>query len=452
MADVSQVRYTPGCWVAVAGRRIWLLAEVDSTAPVIQLWWELASSGCSADDLLGAIVHEGFRTVGNFAIVHPDGDTARIIVRGRAGAEVMPESGERMEITGAGVATWLDTSVSEPLVSVRLVTGEPSAGTPSLPVSEGVVLASVLTIGAPTEPAGPILRPEAESEPVLAPRPAPTPEQRPASVPESLPPPAPEPVAIVAEPVEDAPGPEFDHLFGATQHAVPEPEPTAPQPLPPLRVGAHTLPAAAVEEAGIITDLPWAALSTQPGSTQAVPTRSEPTRPGKPTPDIAMTVHRQQPRPSADTPTVLAIRCPAGHLNPEDGRVCRVCGAAVAAQEARSVARPVLGALRLSTGDKIMLDRGVIMGREPQPPNGDDRAWHRVKLPSPGNDISRNHVEVRLEDWQVYVSDLGSTNGTEVTVPDMASSPLQPNEPVSIEPGTVVNLAREISFTFEVTA
>jgi pSer/pThr/pTyr-binding forkhead associated (FHA) protein len=107
----------------------------------------------------------------------------------------------------------------------------------------------------------------------------------------------------------------------------------------------------------------------------------------------------------------------------------------------------------MSTGDLVTLDRGVVLGRSPDA----DRLVHGerphvVKLPSPGQDISRTHLEVSLEDWHVLVTDLNSTNGTLITRPGQEPERLRPDQPTMIEPGTVVSLADELSFTFEATA
>ena len=120
----------------------------------------------------------------------------------------------------------------------------------------------------------------------------------------------------------------------------------------------------------------------------------------------------------------------------------------------RSAARPALGVLRLSTGDVVSLDRGVLLGRAPKvnvDPTGPQRP-HVLRLASPDNDISRNHAEVLLAGRQVIVRDLGSTNGTTVALPGQEPIRLRPNDQQVIEPGTVVTLADEISLTYEVEA
>jgi hypothetical protein len=94
------------------------------------------------------------------------------------------------------------------------------------------------------------------------------------------------------------------------------------------------------------------------------------------------------------------------------------------------------------------------MGRAPEAPANGNAATqpHVVKLASPENDISRNHLEIRLDGWHVLVVDLDSVNGTVVTLPGQAPQRLRPNNGVAIEPGTLVTLADEISFVYEVIA
>ena len=113
--------------------------------------------------------------------------------------------------------------------------------------------------------------------------------------------------------------------------------------------------------------------------------------------------------------------------------------------------RPPLGVLRLSTGDVVTLDRSVLLGRAPKLGDGlaaHDRP-HVVKVPSPERDVSRNHVEVILEGWHVLIRDLGTTNGTTVTLPGESPVRLRANDQQVLEPGSVVSMADEVSFTFE---
>ncbi len=152
-------------------------------------------------------------------------------------------------------------------------------------------------------------------------------------------------------------------------------------------------------------------------------------------------------------PAVHAVHCPEGHPNPAHADVCRVCGASVATQMPITLPRPVLGVLRFSTGDLITLDRGVLIGHAPSKARsqGDDRP-HVLKIPSPDQDISRDHAEISLADWHVLVTDLNSTNGTVVTRPGREPERLRPDQATQIEPGTVVTLADIVTFTYEATS
>jgi pSer/pThr/pTyr-binding forkhead associated (FHA) protein len=109
--------------------------------------------------------------------------------------------------------------------------------------------------------------------------------------------------------------------------------------------------------------------------------------------------------------------------------------------------------LRLSLGDVIALDRGVVMGRSPRTDfaglDGEERP-HVVKLPSADGDISRTHLRITLDGWHVLVTDLNSTNGTLLTLPGHEPQQLRPGEPVPMQPGSVVMLAEGIDFRYEV--
>jgi hypothetical protein len=156
--------------------------------------------------------------------------------------------------------------------------------------------------------------------------------------------------------------------------------------------------------------------------------------------------------PDRIAPVIPALLCPSGHVNPPSDTACRRCGAALP-PDTVMVPRPALGVLRLSLGDVITLDRGLVMGRNPRadcPIGSTGERPHVVKLPSGDGDISRTHLQVTLDGWHVLVTDLHSTNGTLVTPPGRPVQQLRPGEPTPIEPGTVVSLAEGIEFRYEV--
>ncbi len=109
------------------------------------------------------------------------------------------------------------------------------------------------------------------------------------------------------------------------------------------------------------------------------------------------------------------------------------------------------GSLRLPTGDRVPLDRTVLLGRAPRVP-ADQSAEsdpHLVRVTSPDNEISRTHVEVRAEGARVLVRDLGSTNGTTLARPGEPPLRLAPGEQQAIEAGTTITLAGRVVIVLE---
>ncbi len=79
--------------------------------------------------------------------------------------------------------------------------------------------------------------------------------------------------------------------------------------------------------------------------------------------------------------------------------------------------RPVLAVLRASDGTTADVDRAVLVGRAPTGDRSTTRAPRLMTVPSPGHDISRTHLEVLPDGWEVVVTDLHSTNGTTLIGP-----------------------------------
>lgn len=152
-------------------------------------------------------------------------------------------------------------------------------------------------------------------------------------------------------------------------------------------------------------------------------------------------------------PMVLAVRCSSGHHNAPHATRCRVCGQDLPTQQPEQTPRPALGVLRLSTGEVVTLDRGVLIGRAPRAgaEAGGAHVPHLVRISSPDNEISRNHVEIVLDGWHVLVRDLGSTNGTTIALPGSSPVRVRPGDQQTIEPGATITLAGQVSMVFEVT-
>jgi hypothetical protein len=148
-------------------------------------------------------------------------------------------------------------------------------------------------------------------------------------------------------------------------------------------------------------------------------------------------------------PTVLAVSCPLGHLTPPISPQCRVCHQRVATQEPRRVDRPPLGGLRLPTGEVVPLDRGVILGRKPAPAEGSTDWPHLVHLPSDHSFVSRRHLQIELDGWDVVARDLDSRGGTTFAPPGRDPERMRPGDAYVLEPGTVLDMAHVYSVRYE---
>jgi hypothetical protein len=149
--------------------------------------------------------------------------------------------------------------------------------------------------------------------------------------------------------------------------------------------------------------------------------------------------------------TVLAVYCPKGHVTPAYTPTCRVCHTMVPPQDPQRIPRPLLGGLRLPTGELVPLDRGVIFGRRPAPV-ADSHDWpHLVHLPQDSTYISRMHLQIELDGWLVLARDLGSRGGTTLRIPGRLPQRIRANERYALEPGHALDLADVYEITYEVT-
>ncbi|HRE02157.1 MAG TPA: FHA domain-containing protein, partial [Ilumatobacteraceae bacterium] len=153
--------------------------------------------------------------------------------------------------------------------------------------------------------------------------------------------------------------------------------------------------------------------------------------------------------PSLGGPSVQAVLCPNRHGNPTHLAVCRECGLALSGPPVL-IARPPLGVLVLSTGERVTLDRPAILGRNPKLEGRVPSELPQVIKLEAGANLSRSHAMVRLEGWQVLIEDLNSQNGTVVVTPGQSPRRLRAGEPALLEPGTVVDLGGEVTLTYQV--
>lgn len=298
----------------------------------------------------------------------------------------------------------------------------------------------------------------------------------------------PAPPEAAAEPDGPEPGqPEPDGL-----------EPGGPEPDAANGLPAAAEPPAAVEQpaapappvrAGIIDSVPWPVAgrsaagppSFRPGSVQPAGQPEQPGQPGgQPAgrdadrdashslgPDAdhdGQTIVKDRAAPGAAArqgavagrasapgtgPMVLARVCPGGHANPSTYAQCGRCGLPLPGDGVQ-VRRPLLGRMRLSSGELIALDQSLVVGRQPSVSRVQGAVMPRlVQVPSPSGDISRSHVEVRLEGWHVMLCDLKATNGTVLVREGQAPRRLAQGEMAILLDGDIAELGDGISLRFE---
>lgn len=148
-------------------------------------------------------------------------------------------------------------------------------------------------------------------------------------------------------------------------------------------------------------------------------------------------------------PMVLARLCPSGHANPPTRSLCSHCGAAINS-EPREVGRPRLGRMHISTGEILDLDHSLIIGRQPSVSRVMGAGVPRlVQVQSASGDISRSHVEVRLDGWDVLLIDLKATNGTVLVREGQAPRRLGQGEQAILLDGDIAELGDGVSLLFE---
>lgn len=111
--------------------------------------------------------------------------------------------------------------------------------------------------------------------------------------------------------------------------------------------------------------------------------------------------------------------------------------------------RPPLGVLVFSTGERVLVDRPLLLGRNPRA-EADGELAREVRLVGAG--VSRRHARIHVDHWHAAIDDLGSVNGTDVTLPGHPRRRVTPGQPVALVPGAHVDLGGEVSFVVEEVA
>jgi hypothetical protein len=437
--------YHPGDWVVLAGpTSVVVLEPADGEwSSLIGAIWQEVINSSSITQLAAALASFQLDTVPSFGAFFWTEDGMRSLVRGAV--EVVDPASGQVVASGEGVQTWNETGLAG-VSQVRIalpspgdVAVDPAVASLELPLVVGAALASTVVLdcseeaqvysaqsqdggsedyeqpevelGAPTEAYDVGAEFDAPTDPVGPDQDTQGPATEEGDTLDQS-------QVDQGEPDQDEP----DH-DGADERTFLENADTQFMPIPP--VGAP-VPAPIGAGSDDVTEQldPEQRARLEDGDTQLMAPPSE-------VPAESM---------------IMAVICEYGHTSPQNATVCRVCGTPIAPQGPQLVPRPALAILRSSDGSVVEVDRAVLIGRAPSADRSSARSPRLLTVPSPGHDISRTHVEVAPDGWQVAVTDLQSTNGTLIVPPGAgARHQLVAHDPQIVELGTVLELGDGIT-------
>ncbi|GAA3649938.1 hypothetical protein GCM10022224_010880 [Nonomuraea antimicrobica] len=429
------------------------------------------------------------------AVAGPVGGGVAVLVSGSAAATIGTSAGQT-RLAGSDSLTWADRLVTGPVESVEL--SLPGAGSPHPAVRfEGGIVHGGGLVGDFTD------RPAAASAPSrpltsempatafhieadLIQPPAQPPVERPpyplADQPPAVPGPAsgPQPAPPAMDPPPFLPPQEQPSYLTPPEPPYPPPhEPPYPPSHEPSFQPSHEPPYPPPHEPSFQPS------TEQPASLpeQQFPSYDEPLPAGNGAPDPQVPQHlgppdhydqpappllgqpdhfdhpgpppqqEQQPEQHGDRPLVYGVDCKNDHFNDPRVPYCAVCGIALVQRTLVPYKgpRPSLGVLILDDGTALPLESDYLLGRDPErAPEVAGGTARPAKVTSPDGSVSRRHLRVALDGWDVNLVDLGSVNGTQIQPPgDPNFYDIPPNEPVTIAPGTTVRVGVSRTLRFE---
>jgi hypothetical protein len=424
--------YTPGEWVVLSGPTSLVLLEppTHEWAPLINTLWDEVVASSSIVDLAARLAHFKIDELPSLAAFFWTEEGMRSLIRGEI--SVIDLATGKVVADGEGIQTWSEVGLGG-VKHIRVdVPHEGDATLLELPLVVGAVRASSITLDASDQ-----AQVNSPQRPSMADdvRPGERPKSTIGS--ESTTDPLPEAVAAPStEPAGDGVGAAYDRPVDQT-----------------AELSAEEIAAIANAETELMPP-PFEQPKPHAESGAGAPQQLEAAVGPQLAEDPADVFARAIATSSEDSPAeadiqdsaILAVLCPDGHASPPSATSCRTCGGPVATQGPQFVAYPVLAVLRASDGTNAELDRPVLIGRAPSPDRSSSRAPRLMTVPSPNHDISRTHLEVAPDDWQIVVTDLNSTNGTILVRPGRGDpQQLAPGEPVPVPVGSVMELGDGVS-------
>lgn len=474
--------FEPGGDVALVARQTVGLIERDNPSTRERLWG-LVSEDAPLDDILDELSSTGLKALPDFGLAQVEGTAIRIVARGRATISAELGSGDTHEIDPSDVRTWIEELVED--VAAITIT------LPALDSDEGESSGEAFAVLAGSVPASSLTRrydaPDDHAEAAesgagwtaggtdVADRPA----DDVVSDEDEAPAPAPEVELELVGDIDESesvPGDAWFEEQAADSSAIIPPQPTVdgeevdddaggPPPADPGSVTADPVP----DDLAPADPQP---ADPQPADPQPPPPTAAPSGP----PPSAPGAGGAPPSASRPDPTVVVgpadgpTRGPVSSIFDDDfddhaaGSVPDASpgdhdgmtagrsetGGAGAGGAMPSSEPPVHGVLAFSNGERINVDRAVLIGRNPKVAGAVEGGLpHIMKFDGPGQGLSRTHAEVRVEGGEVVVEDLQSTNGTEVQLPGQQRRRLRAGEPVAIVSGTLIDFGDELHCTLE---
>lgn len=404
-----KVEYTLGSWFVVVGPGAVVALHPTAAAHLTaQSWRELSVTGDTFATVLKELASSygmDFSTLPPFVVISQEPDAWRVVVRGDLTVAVTHSHGEVAEVTGSGATTWAEKSFTE-LECAELVV-ETASG-PPLPLDAGVAGFSTVRVAPAQLPSAPLPSPQPASPAADM--------EAPVSAATLLP--------DQEEPPAPAPASHYDDMLtGDTR-------------------GGSTDEAAVrnADDANLISAVPGVVKQpTTPASAAGKPSIQGP-GPRVPFPP---------PFPAPSTP-------PGAKPGDHDGQTMSLEQLAqLRKQLGTQFVPPPVGpakappTMHVSTGESVSLDRSTVVGRRPQAVRASGTVPQLVTVPSPAQDVSRSHVEFRMEGSDLVAVDLDTTNGTWLNRPGKDPVRLHPGEPTLVVAGDTFDIGDGVLISFE---
>ncbi len=394
MSDVHEPNtrsFRPGAWFGIFGAHATVILPPSEKARVAALW-EILDEGAGFDEALDALIASGLRDLPSFVLVSEGEGETKVVLRGAARASFTSAEGT-VELDGSVASTWVERSLHG-VTRMSVVVAEES-GQEDLRITGGLVRLG--RVDQPPRPAaeGPVAEPDGEATqavPYL-------------------------PVESLGEaPVVEDPEQDVDEYTDGTATRSP-------------RSGCRSRPAAVPPPPSEPPPPPPSAPPPPPPAPPVPPVAPPSAPPVPPPPPVPGDGHDGMTQTGAWDPGQFAREQPGIPGQPPAPGVT-----------ARAVAR-----LLLPSGETVEVDRSVLLGRAPEARRFTSTEQPRlVTVPSPNQEISSTHLEIRpgagADHGSAVVTDLGSTNGTVLVQPGLPPEDLQPGIAVQLIPGAVVDL------------